>query len=206
MGAQKGGDSRRWAFPGACLVSLRLYARYKIGRYYSEQIIVARKGKSCSDLTYGPLLQDTWRTLRQCWRPGCLGEGEELTLKLSQGNRANKRNRGPLGATSHSCEKLREALRGQMAVRGRDRTFQNSPRFENDRGRTEYSQAEDGRPVRQRLNVSFVFPLSLFKVFFVFLNYGNKETESTQGYSSAGETEIPLKKEGRKQTFTETLC
>lgn len=51
------------------------------------------------------------------------------------------------------------------------------------RGTTEYSQAEDGRPVRQRLKVSFVFPLSLFKVFFVFLTYGNKETESTQGCS-----------------------
>ena len=133
MGAQKGGDCRPWAFPGACLVSLRLYTRYKIGRYYSEQIIVARKGKSCSDLTYGPLLQDTWWILRQCWRPRCLGEGEEMTLKLSQGSRANKRNRGPLGATSHSCNKLREALRGQMAVRGRDRTLQNSSRFENDK-------------------------------------------------------------------------
>lgn len=179
MGAQKGGGSRPWAFPGACLVSLRLYTSYKIGRYYSEQIIVARKGKSCSDLTYGPLLQDTWWILRQCWRPGCLGEGEELTLKLSQGSRANKRNRGPLGATSHSCKKLREALRGQMAVRGRDELSRIAQGLKMTKGRTEYSQAEGGRPVRQQLNVSFVFPLSLFKVSFVSLSYGNKETEST---------------------------
>ena len=102
-----------------------------------------------------------------------------MTLKLSQGSRANKRNRGPLGATSHSCKKLREALRGQMAVRGRDELSRIAQGLKMTKGRTEYSQAEGGRPVRQQLNVSFVFPLSLFKVSFVSLSYGNKETEST---------------------------
>lgn len=64
-------------------------------------------------------------------------------------------------------------------MRGRDELSRIAQGLKMTKGRTEYSQAEGGRPVRQQLNVSFVFPLSLFKVSFVSLSYGNKETEST---------------------------
>ena len=72
---------------------------------------------------------------------------------------------------------------------------------------------ERADPVRQQLSVSFVLPLSLFKVFFLLLSYGNQDRNRLHPLDKAAhqrqlpgvETEIPLKKEGRKQTFIETL-
>lgn len=164
MGAQKGGDSRPGpsrSLPGFSPPLLHQIQNWKILQWANH---CGKEGKVLQWLdSMDHCFQDTWWILRQCWRPGCLGEGEELTLKLSQGIYKTKWNRGPLGATSHSCKKLRSP-RGQMAVRGR-RTFQYSPRFENDK-RKEQSilQAEGGRPVKTRLNVHCVsttlkFPL-----------------------------------------------
>lgn len=98
-------------------------------------------------------------------------------------------------------------------MRGRDGTFQSSPRFEKDKRKTSIHGLERADPVRQQLSVSFVLPLSLFKVFFLLLSYGNKDRNRVRPLDKAAhqrqlpgvETEIPLKKEGRKQTFIETL-
>lgn len=50
------------------------------------------------------------------------------------------------GSDFPQLKKLRVALRWQMAVRGRDGTFQSSPRFEKDKRKNEYSRAGEGRP------------------------------------------------------------